>query len=80
LARFDVQGNAPIRQTMKADSFLLEANTAPAVSMVSPVTKLESATAAALYSSLKLSDILRGCRDLLAGRLALGRLCDAVFD
>jgi diguanylate cyclase (GGDEF)-like protein/PAS domain S-box-containing protein len=75
LAPLDVQGSAPIRQTMKANSFLLEANTAPAAPVVSPVTKLESATAAALYSSLKLSDILRGCRNLLAGRLALGRLC-----
>jgi len=59
---------------MKANSFLLETSTAPSAPADAAVSGVESATTAALYSSLRLSDILRGCRDLLAARFALGRL------
>jgi two-component system cell cycle response regulator len=74
LARMAARRAVPIRQAMKADSFLLETQVITPVSTDSSSPGTESATAAALYSSLRLSDILRGCKELLAARFALGRL------
>ncbi|MBP1601677.1 MAG: hypothetical protein H6Q06_1828, partial [Acidobacteria bacterium] len=59
---------------MKADSFLLETQVTRSAPPESPFSVAESTVAAALHSSLRLGDILRGCRELLAARFALGRV------